>query len=79
MGTYWNEQQVRISRKERRCVWCGEDILKKDKYIFQSGVMDSEWQNNHYHPECFEFLCKQDETEFCPYDNERPGVINETE
>ncbi len=72
MGDYFNNPQTRISRKSRTCVWCGEEILSKDKYIFQSGIMDGDWQNNHYHPECFEYLCKTGEIEFIPHDNERP-------
>lgn len=70
--SYWNDPQTRISRKSRSCIYCGEEILKKDKYIFQSGIMESEWQNNHYHPECFEALVKSGEFEFTPEDNERP-------
>jgi hypothetical protein len=32
--------------------------------------MEGSWQNNHYHPECFE--CLEVNAEFVPHDNERP-------
>lgn len=75
--SYWNVEQTRISRKERDCVWCGETILKGDKYIFQSGIMEGEWQNNHYHPECFE--CLDYQCEFIPHENDRPKAATEFE
>ena len=43
----------RLSRKERRCIWCFETIQKGAHYHFCNGKMDDEFQSNQYHPECW--------------------------
>ncbi len=68
--------EIRKARVEHKCVWCGEQILKGEKYFYNTGLFDGDWQSNHWHEECIEAAREElrgnyDE-EFCPYTRSRP-------
>lgn len=69
-----------IARKEHRCIWCGQAILKGEKYVAERSVFDGEMQNHHWHPECLtDARATEDcEWEFMPYSNERPEDTEKT-
>lgn len=64
------------ARKQHRCIWCGEAILKGDKYFHEKSIYDGGFQNHKWHPECWsdsqKFFLEFGEEEFSAYDNERP-------
>ncbi len=66
------------ARKEHRCIWCGQSILKGTQYVAERSVFDGEMQNHHWHPECLEDCqltnAGECQWEFYPYENERPEV-----
>jgi hypothetical protein len=65
-----------VARKQHRCIWCGEPILRGEKYRHERSVYDGEMQDHKWHLECdaaFAEELKYDPTgEFSPHDNERP-------
>ena len=64
----------RVSRKDRRCEWCGQGIPKGERHYNYLGMWDGEWQNWRMHEEChedYEINCDPFEG-FSPFDNERP-------
>lgn len=67
------------ARKEHRCIWCGETILKGKQYTAERSVFDGEMQNHHWHPECLEDCRLENsdecEYEFLPYEHVRPEVV----
>jgi len=42
-----------VAKKEHRCIWCGETILKGEKHHQQVGRFDGELQDGRYHNECW--------------------------
>lgn len=65
-----------ISRKSYKCIWCGQTIDIKTKYIHEISKFDCRLQNHHWHLECeiasnYYFKIER-EYEFDRYDNERP-------
>lgn len=42
-----------IARKEYRCIWCSEPILKGEKHVIISGIGDGDFQSNRFHAECY--------------------------
>lgn len=67
--------QLIIAKKEHRCTWCGQKILKGEKYSKWKSVDDS-WFTSKMHAECH--TAANDENhywgdyEYVPFDNERP-------
>lgn len=61
------------TRKDHRCEWCGEKIIKGSKCVNYRGMFQDEWQNWYMHPEC-ENACAGDE--FSPYENDRPTLVS---
>jgi hypothetical protein len=45
-------ENTRKARKEHRCIWCPEKILKGESYLDERSVYDGAMQNHHWHPEC---------------------------
>jgi len=45
---------IPVARKEYRCVWCPEKILKGEKHIHESSKYDGRFQDHRWHPECKE-------------------------
>ena len=63
------------ARKEHQCIWCGQMILKGEKYRRETSIYDGNFQNHKWHLECdaaakVEF--RNGEDEFDPCQNERP-------
>ena len=42
------------SLKHRVCIWCGENIAKGTFYFRNTGVFNGDFQDNHYHLECWD-------------------------
>lgn len=65
-----------VARVEHRCIWCGQKILKGERYTAERSVYDGEMQNHHWHAECLRAARADSELdwEFNAYDNERPAV-----
>lgn len=66
-----------VARKEYRCEWCGEKILKGEKHHKYVGMWEGDFQNWRMHSEC-----KQDadlngdmQDGFTPYEAERPAKM----
>jgi len=53
MGYVPLADEERIARKPHRCIWCGESIARAEKYHYASGIFQSDFQDNHWHLECF--------------------------
>lgn len=63
-----------VAKKEHRCIWCGEDILKGEKYRKEVSVFNG-IQHHSWHLECnsaSEKYFQEDGPEFDAYENERP-------
>lgn len=41
------------SRKDRRCIWCGETIEIGLRHVHIVGVWQNEWQDYRMHAECY--------------------------
>ena len=67
--THYYNPILRRSKKERVCIFCGENILIGDYYFYQASVQDAKYDTSYFHPECFE---DEDAIEFIPYENDRP-------
>ncbi len=64
-----------LANKPHRCTWCGEQIPKGERYWKWKSVEDS-WSTSKMHDECLVALnnewAESGETEYFPYENERP-------
>lgn len=64
----WEE---RTARKEHCCSWCGEKILKGEKYKRWTGIYEGEFQSNPMHIECdnacFTYMKELGCDEYTPY------------
>jgi hypothetical protein len=72
-------EKVRVARKARPCVWCGERIAAGDQYKNVTFVYDGDFQNQHFHPECHADMtaCANDDGGFFEWvtgDNPRPKL-----
>lgn len=76
MGDFFHPMTRQTAGKEYRCINCGEHILQGDAYCKQSGVWDSAWFTNHFHPECWDSVLEEGEFELTPYGGERPKIID---
>lgn len=69
-------RDTHVARKKHRCIWCGEEIGKGDKYLDAAGTMDGNFEHSKWHPECDKFAldnCGPGSFEFAPHENERPS------
>jgi len=58
------------ARKEYRCVWCGEKILKEEKHTKRAYVMYREFIHDRAHLECYAAMLDydwSDDDEFSAY------------
>lgn len=60
------------ARKEHKCVWCGEKILKGEKHTKRAYVMEGEFVHDRLHSECYVAMCDGtldwlDNEGFCEY------------
>ena len=65
------------ARKEYRCEWCGETILKGEKHYKYAGMWEGDFQNWRMHDECeHDAQMNGDMQEgFTPYEAERPAKL----
>jgi len=50
--SFYTEKRVKMTRKEQRCRWCSEMVLKGDPSIVGSGVWEGDFSSSRFHPEC---------------------------
>lgn len=66
----------RRAAKNHRCIWCGEEIERGERYRDERSVYDGNIQRHRWHPECQvdseNYFRESGEEEFDPYENERP-------
>jgi hypothetical protein len=61
------------ARREHRCEWCGQKILKGEKHYKFNGVWQGDFQNWRMHTECSEAWDQENEGDgFSPFENQRP-------
>lgn len=67
------------ARKDHRCEWCAEVILKSERHVKNTGVWEGTWQNWRMHDECYEDASINDEMQdgFTPFEHERPAKVPE--
>ena len=41
-----------VARKEHVCDWCGETILRGERYARWNGIFEGDFQSNPMHTEC---------------------------
>ena len=75
MSDFSNHTQP-VARKDHRCEYCGEMILKDEKHMKFSGVYEGEFQNWRMHTECYDGWQNSNDEYFEPFSNERPIKVN---
>lgn len=64
-----------VAAKGHRCIWCPEPINKESVYIRESSVFNGDFQNHHWHPECWkasqDYFSDSGENEFSAHENKR--------
>jgi len=78
--TFCSDPKLVNARKDHRCTWCGETILKSENYWKWTGVIDA-WTTSRVHPECMEPLneeCADNGGEYNPFHGERPEPVQQT-
>lgn len=69
-----------VARKDHKCIWCGQIIIKGEKHRHEKSVYDG-IQDHRWHLECNkaanDYFRKEHEEEFAPYENKRPAKIME--
>lgn len=64
------------ARKEYKCIWCGQNILKGETHYYEISKYEGGFQDHRWHTECFKFFLERfdtyDDGEYKPYLNERP-------
>ena len=68
------------ARKEYRCIWCPEKILRGAQHVHEVSKYDGDFQDHRWHPECkqasYRFFRESGEEDFIPHSCQR-GTINE--
>lgn len=54
--SFFTVTHVKACRKRSRCYWCGEHIEVGQPKTTTATVFDGDFQDNNFHPECFEAL-----------------------
>ena len=52
MSTILKERQVKRTRKDRRCDWCGDWVKAGDASVSMSANWDGDFSSTRYHPDC---------------------------
>ena len=69
----FGESFIVVGRKDYRCEWCGEKILKGERHHQYRGIWQNEWQNWRMHNECWGgHQTNYDPDGFTPFQAERP-------
>lgn len=72
----FNVAAPRVSRKDRQCAWCSQQIPAGERHDHFVGKWEGEFQNWRMHAECFN-VYSEDWGEFSYGDNERPVKASE--
>jgi predicted nucleic acid-binding Zn-ribbon protein len=66
-----------VTRSPHQCTWCGQTIAKGEPHVMWKSIEDS-WFTSRMHPECHDALDEEQrfssDSEYVPYDNERPST-----
>ena len=54
-------RHVRKSKKERKCVWCGEAIAIGDPVLKRAYIFEREFSIEYWHAECLDAASNTDE------------------
>lgn len=65
MGDLWHEKSVKRTRRDRRCQWCSEMILKGEPSVVVACVWEGDFTHSRYHPECSEAITRYYQTYRC--------------
>lgn len=72
------KQSQPVARVNHICDWCGEEILKGEKYNYWTGIFYNEFQANKMHLECHSAYCSQENGEwadgYIPHEHKRGGL-----
>ena len=52
----YRERQVKKAKVKRICVWCGEEILVGDPYVYRSYTFDGDFTTDGLHHECLDAM-----------------------
>jgi hypothetical protein len=67
------------SRKEYRCIWCPEKILKGESHVHEVCKYEGDFQDHRWHQECWDaarkFFNENDESEFEPNSFKRGSTV----
>jgi hypothetical protein len=70
------------ARKEYKCIWCGEQILRGEKHTHEVSTFDG-FQDHRWHMECYKaskrYFAQSGEEEFMPYDYRRGSLESKWE
>ena len=71
------ERNVKSSRKEHRCIWCGQQIAIGEPYTYERSIFEGQPQSHHWHCECLDAMRDVVRNEggeclFDAYNEERP-------
>lgn len=61
------------ARKNHRCIWCGQSILKGFEYLLVIVEWEGGLETQKWHEECYGCAAADCDEEFLPYSNERPA------
>ena len=50
--SFYSEQWVKKTRKQHRCLWCGEMIPAGSTACHSSGIWEGDFWSAYFHPEC---------------------------
>lgn len=71
-------QKTVNTRKQHKCIWCGETIEIGEQCVVDNLVFEGEFQSNRYHPECndaaSDYCHEWCDEGFDPYQNPRGGI-----
>jgi hypothetical protein len=82
MGPVVHEPQHNTAKTEHRCTWCGEQILRRQRYWRWTAIFEGQYADtNKMHDEC-KVACDADselhghDEGYVPFDNRRGGPPN---
>ena len=74
MSNFYNDSVIRTARKDHKCTYCAEKIVKGETYTYQKGNYEGSWFESKMHHECFEDMAESFDDSYIPYSNERPVI-----
>lgn len=75
---FYNEREVKKTRKNHRCQWCNEPIPAGSSTVYTSGVFEGDFFSGHMHKECAHAMHKADcEDGYIPGEHARGSVLED--